>query len=501
MNFSRIYSLIYLTLIAFICGSCQTTDKTSSDQPSSFQYGVASGDPLQDRVIIWTRLNPPKNADTLALDWEMSESEDFSSPVASGQVETNSGRDFTVKVDVNGLDAGRQYFYRFGLGSQYSPIGRTKTATKDADSLRLAIVSCSNYEWGYFNAYRHIAGKEAIDAVLHLGDYIYEYAPGGYGDTTLGRKHHPPKELISLEDYRARYAQYRSDADLQAVHRNHPFIAIWDDHEIANDAYVSGAQNHQEDEGDFIERKNAAVKAYYEWMPVREDSQLYRRFDFGSLADVIMLDERLEGRSQPAEHIDDPKLNTAAHSMLGDEQLSWLKDQLSSSEAQWKVIGNQVIFSDLDRSLVFPKSPRNLDSWDGYPLERNEIARYILNEQIENVIFTTGDTHASWALDVTISEISAEPIATEFGTPSVNSANYDEYTNLDTAKMAEGFYQEANPHLRYSNLSEHGYVLLTLTTEKATARYYHMTTVKLPDADEVLARRLEVASGSPGIVE
>jgi alkaline phosphatase D len=409
---------------------------------------------------------------------------------------TNASRDFTVKVDVDGLEDGQLYFYRFKFGDFISPIGRTKTASINADSLQFALVSCSNYEWGYFTAYKHIGQRERLDAVIHLGDYIYEYAPGGYGDTTLGRLHTPPKELITLKDYRTRYAQYRSDKDLQLVHQNHPFIAIWDDHEIANDVYQGGAQNHQEDEGDFIARKEAAVKAYYEWMPVREDKTLYRKFEFGQLADLIMLDERLEGRTAPVDSVDDPEIGSEERSMLGAKQLQWLKRSLKT-DAKWKILGNQVIFSDLDQSTVFPDNPKNLDSWNGYPAEKNNVASFILKNGIRNVIFATGDTHASWAMEAMVKDVSLEPVGTEFGTPSITSANFDEYSNLDTALMAANLYADLNPHLRYVNLHDHGYILLTLTMDQATARYYYVEDLRQPNAEEYQAKKVWIKGGEP----
>jgi len=492
------YVLVFGALVS--CHQPAVDDTIPSDF-GPFKHGVASGDPLHDRVIIWTRVTPENDDSTISVNWELATDRGFSKVVHSGEFETSSKRDYTVKVDVSNLKAGTPYYYRFQSGNYHSPIGRTKTASTNPDSLRFAVVSCANYEWGYFTAYKHIAEKPLLDAVLHLGDYIYEYQPGGYGDTTIGRIHEPPKELLTLSDYRTRYAQYRSDEDLQAAHASHPFITIWDDHEIANDVYSEGAQNHQPDEGDFSARKNAAIQAYYEWLPIREGDKLYRKFDFGSLADVLMLDERLEGRSKPAESIDDPEYNSPDRRMLGEEQLNWLENQLSSDQSHWKLIGNQVFFSDLDQSAVFPNNPKNLDSWNGYPAEKNRLAGFIKSNQISNVIFATGDTHASWALETVVKEVALEPVAVEFGTPSINSANYDEYTNLDTAKLSAKLYLSANPHLRYTNLHDHGYTLLTLNKEKATARYYYVKTVREPGAEEEMAKKVWVESDSPFIRE
>lgn len=488
----------FLIVLAVLIGcSPKSTDVKEQTDPGPFLHGVASGDPLYDRVIIWTRVTPESPADSVVVFWEVSEDQWFKSSLISGQVVTDAGRDFTVKVDVANLQSGTPYYYRFKSAGSFSPIGRTKTAAQNADSLRFAVVSCSNYEWGYFTAYQKIAEKELLDAVVHLGDYIYEYAPGGYGDTTIGRKHEPPHELLTLSDYRTRYAQYRSDPDLQAMHASHPFIAIWDDHEIANDVYTSGAQNHQANEGSFEERKRAAVQTYYEWMPIREADKLYRSFEFGELAELIMLDERLEGRTAPVASISDENFNSPDRSMLGADQLSWLKSTIEGSEARWKVIGNQVIFSDINQTMVFPDNPKNLDSWDGYPAEKKEVARFI--KDFDNILWVTGDTHASWVMETIVADVSLAPLGVEFGTPSISSANYDEYSGLDTARMYENLFQNFNPHIKYANLTEHGYFLLTLQKERATARYYFVENIRVPNAAEGKPKEFWVNDGAPVI--
>ncbi|MBX2961178.1 MAG: alkaline phosphatase D family protein [Cyclobacteriaceae bacterium] len=266
-----------------------------------FYHGVASGDPLHDRVIIWTRVTPEDSLPTIDVDWEVSTDQNFTSIKTKGKVTTSPARDYTVKVDVTGLSSDQTYYYRFKALGTTSMAGRTKTSPIDMkDSLKFAVVSCSNWEFGYFNAYARIAEKE-LDAVLHLGDYIYEYGTGKYGDTTIGRINMPLHEIISLQDYRTRHSQYRLDEGLRQVSLMHPFIAIWDDHEVANDTYAEGAQNHQPEEGDFNERKQAAKQAYYEWIPIREGEKHYRTFSYGKLADIIMLDERLAGRTKQAE--------------------------------------------------------------------------------------------------------------------------------------------------------------------------------------------------------
>ncbi len=443
-----------------------------------FYHGIASGDPLQDRVIIWTKVTPAHHH-AVNVVWRVSDRADMSNTLYDGQLLVDSTNNYTVKVDVTDLLPGTEYYYQFDALGASSPIGHTQTLPEEGmDSLSLAVVSCSNYEWGYFNAYRHLAERD-VDMVLHLGDYIYEYEPGGYGDTTIGRIHEPPHEIITLEDYRTRYSQYRLDPDLQAVHQAHPMICIWDDHEVSNNVYTDGAQNHQEDEGDFYKRRDMAKQVYYEWIPIREhDGHHYRSFRYGDLANVIMLDERLEGRTEPAatyeEISDDQK-------MLGAEQLSWLKKELTT-DAKWNVIGNQVIFADLDVSAVYTNSKVNLDAWDGYPSEKAEILDFFAKQELDQNIFLTGDTHSSWAFD--IDDESGEQRAWEFGTTSITSANYSEYTSMDTVSIAESAFIQANQHINYINLSDHGYAVLRLGASGGSMTWYYVDNLRTPQSAE-----------------
>lgn len=286
-----------------------------ADGKVSFSHGVASGDPLHDRVIIWTRAVPGNGeARKLNVAWQVSAHENFSDVVASGSTTTGPANDFTVKVDVTGLEPDHGYYYRFTCEDETSQTGRTRTLPRSGKNpVSLAVVSCSNYPQGFFHVYREIANRD-VAAVLHLGDYIYEYPAGGYSNDTMtgehGRQVDPKGEVIALEDYWRRYALYRSDPDLQAVHAAHPFICVWDDHEIANDTWRTGAQNHNEGEGEFEDRKKAALQAYHDWLPIRDNAQgdqnrIYRSFDVGNLATIVMLDTRLVGRSEPLEYSDD----------------------------------------------------------------------------------------------------------------------------------------------------------------------------------------------------
>jgi len=474
----------------------------------SFDYGVASGDPLSDQVIIWTKVT---SADKKAkmVTYKIATDPDMKNVFQTGATIAIADNDHTLKVDVKGLKPANTYYYQFECEGIQSIIGRTKTLPSGSvDQVNLAIVSCSNFEWGYFNPLAALAKRDSIDAVLHLGDYIYEYQISGYGDTTIGRKHEPPHEIISLQDYRTRYAQYRSTPSFQKVHQMHPFISVWDDHEIANDSYVEGAQNHQAEEGDYQDRKAAARKAYFEWMPIRGEAEtVYRKFQFGELVDLLMLDERLAGRTKPVESKEDSSYQDADRTMLGSEQKEWFFKELKNSKAQWKVIGNQVIFSDLRFGEIFPKRPLNLDAWDGYPYEKKSIIEFIKSNQVDNVIFTTGDTHCSWAFETPTSledyqkEGAAANVAVEFGTTSISSGNYDEYTTMDTVQYAQSIYTKNNPHLKYVNLHDHGYLLLRMRKEISIAEWYYVPGLRTPSDEEKLGKRIKVEAGKPQLIQ
>lgn len=460
-----------------------------SYEKDDFPYGVASGDPLPDRVIIWSMLDTAAARQDSLVKWQVSERADFSRPAAEGSVLTARRRHYRVKIDVAGLRPATSYFYRFEHAGRWSSVGRTRTAPAhdSEDPLKLAVVSCNAYEWGYFNAYEQLAERTDLQAVIHLGDYIYEYATGVYGDTSLGRIHQPRHEPFTEADYHRRYAQYRRDPQLRAAHEAHPFICIWDDHEIANNSYLTGAENHNADEGDYLTRVTAARHIYYDWMPVREaaDGRLYRSFRFGRIADLHMLDERLAGRTAPAHGFDPADLADSTRHMLGNHQLDWLCGQLDRGTARWKLLGNQVMFARLDLTNILPEYAVNLDAWDGYRHEKNRLVDSIVTHGWENLFFLTGDTHCSWVLD--LPETAARPAdhaaprrpARELAAPSVSSANYDEFVSgWDTLTVARYRLYRDNPHLQYTNLTDHGYLLLNLSAEELRAEFHFSYTIR-----------------------
>ncbi|MCU4501897.1 alkaline phosphatase D family protein [Acinetobacter sp. WU_MDCI_Abxe161] len=357
-----------LSLPVAFTGCNDGSDDESSEAQADFLHGVASGDPLQDRVILWTRATPTDFGVRLKVTWEIATDNQFTQNLKTGTVQTTKTDDFTVKVDATGLQAGTTYYYRFRFGSKISPVGQTKTLPVTTNKVSFAVCSCSNYPAGYFYVYREMA-KQNVDVVIHLGDYIYEYGADGYATedaAKLGRtlQSDNNKEIIKLDDYRKRYALYRQDKDLQAAHQRHPFIVIWDDHELANDTWREGAENHQSSEGPFLERKLAALQAYFEWMPIRPVSSadhlnIYRQFNFGSLVELTMLDTRIIARDKQLEYkdymtasgLDAQKFQTdltdSKRTLMGHTQRGWLVDKLKQSTATWNVIGQQVLMSKM----------------------------------------------------------------------------------------------------------------------------------------------------------
>lgn len=509
-----------------------------SAQNGRFIHGVASGDPMTDRVIIWTRAEPMNKAIAISGRYEMALDSSFLRVVAEGEWITDDSRDFTVKIDVAELEPNTRYYYRFNTEGDFSPTGITRTVPSgDVSALKFAVVSCNNYQHGYFTAYRYIAQKTDLHAVLHLGDYIYEsFSSRRDPRWPRDRVHDPKKEIITLTDYRLRYSQYRKDPDLQEAHRVHPFITTWDDHESSNNANMEGAQGHNpEKDGDWENRLSISKKAYFEWMPIRENesSEVYRTVRYGEMADIFMLDTRIAGRDTQIYNIDQPELFDEDRSMLGNEQRAWLLNGLKNSSARWKVLGNQVVFSPLYISHVSKRIENLLlDIWDGYPAERLRVSSFLKENDIKNVVIVTGDLHVSMAFEVPLDDwnypLAENPpeynpqtgegaVAVEFVTPSISSGNFDEFIryikpvrylglSVTGVKWLEGRFekdyrrkdgskQAINPHLKWNNLRDHGYFILTLTPGRAKADYYFLKNVRKADTSEKLKRSFYTLEG------
>lgn len=495
----------------------------------AFLHGVASGDPLPDGILLWTRVTPvPEAAPGSGLGpatevaWEVSEDKAFSRVVARGSVTATAAADHTVKADVRGLRPQTPYWYRFTAGDTVSPAGRTLTAPAHDVStagVRFGVVSCANWESGYFSAYRHLAARSDLTAVLHLGDYIYEYQSGGYPEAKyVVRQHEPKHEIVSLADYRVRHGKYKTDADLQALHAAHAIIAIWDDHEFANDAWAGGAENHTPGaEGEWAARAAAAKQAYFEWMPVRPSvaGTVYRRLQFGTLADLHLLDLR-SFRSQQAKvgsgSVDDPE-----RTITGRAQLDWLKSGLASSNAAWKLVGTSVMispvaFGSLPAHLLKPLAKLlglpeggiaiNVDQWDGYTDDRKELLGHLKDRNIKNTVFLTGDIHMAWANDVPVNMATypgSGTAATEFVVTSVTSDNLDEMLHVpaDTASLvAEAAIKAANWHVKWLDMDAHGYGVLDVTAERSQMDYYVVSDKRRQDATAAWARSYRTLSGT-----
>jgi alkaline phosphatase D len=481
-------------------------------QSAVFLQGVASGDPLQDRVILWTRVTPADINQVIEGRWVMAVDPSFKRIRAAGRFVTDITRDFTVKIDADGLEPGCSYYYRFEARGARSPIGRTRTLPiRRVDALRLAFVSCSNYPFGYFNTYARIAARHDLDLVLHLGDYIYEYKQGEYADQALVglRKVVPANEIITLTDYRQRHALYKSDADLQEAHRQHPFICVWDDHESANDSSKDGAQNHnpEQGEGEWSVRKRAAIRAYNEYMPIRSrslnDGRIFRRFRIGDLADLLMLDTRLFGRDFQAAFktgilnlpVTDPVVADPNRTLLGFDQEQWLTENLYRSKARgatWRLLGQQVMMAQL--SITQGETIINPDQWDGYAPARARLFKTLTDNNINNNVVMTGDLHSSWCNDLTANPwdsaaynptTGAGVLGAEFVCPAVSSPGPVPIPII--ADILADQVKAVSPHMKYVNLFYRGYGVLDITRERVQGEMYHVARVDVPNNEEFLA--------------
>lgn len=469
-------------LIISICSSLDLYSqlRTVALNPdlAPFYHGVASGDPRPDSVIIWTRVTPDNNhSGPIQGQWRIASDTNMLNIISSGPFTTDSSFDYTVKLDIGGLQPYSYYYYDFSVNGEYSLIGRTKTAPSgDIDSLRFAVVSCAHYEAGWFNVYDAIRKKNDVDAIIHLGDYIYEYGRNEYGVNFLtDREYEPAGEVMDLMGYRTRYSQYRLDESLMKLHQQYPMMLVWDDHESANNSYKDGAENHDSGEGIWIDRKLSAVRAYKEWMPFKEQNpfdtiRIFRNIKYGDLASLIFLDTRLYGREVQM-NFTDPGINDNSRTILGTFQENWLLNQLSDTTTQWKVLAQQVMMAPL---TVGQSNFVNKDQWDGYPAARTRIADHILGNNIDNFVVLTGDIHTSWANDLPTSNYNSSngngSFGVEFITPSVTSPALQ-------FSIPSSLIKIANPHIKYIDTSEKGYFMLDINKSRTQAEWYFINTI------------------------
>ena len=565
------------TLAAGVSASSAINALAKDASLVEFNYGVASGDPLENAVIIWTHAKPIHSKKAISLKWELASDEAFTQVVASGRVESSAKTGFTAKVDVTGLKPDRSYFYRFSHSSgSLSRVGSTRTLPieNSTGDVRLAVFSCSLYSAGFFNAYEHASQSDAQYAV-HLGDYIYEYGatPGEYGNSTaqqLGRVTKPSGNLVSLEDYRTRYALYRSDPSLQALHAKMPWMCVWDDHEFANNAYMNGAENHHpKTQGDWSLRKAIAAKVYHEWMPIRTQDphnlyKIYRKFDFGTVLSLQMLDTRIEGRVKQYGNFGElnasyayedyfnglnQKINglpiDAGRAMISNEQMQWVKDNFMSSKATWQMLGNQDVMGKMwmpssvlkplfssamnpkdsqardltkesisnflaakatqatnpsamtaeQKSLLSttenPRLPFNLDSWDGYPMNRELLFQIAKNSQ-KNLVVISGDSHNAWFNSLTT--LGGDRVGVEFAGTSVTSPGFESLGLGEFAPFIDG--RALVPKLgdsavgaglgliddvRFAETKSRGYLKITANANTLKGEYIFLSTVLSKD--------------------
>ncbi|WP_169753877.1 alkaline phosphatase D family protein [Photobacterium aquae] len=527
----------------------------------SFTHGVASGDPLADRVILWTRFVPDASLalDSVTLRWEVSTRKDFARIVAAGEAQASKDNDYIVKIDADGLKADKQYYYRFAVGVIVSAAGITRTLPeRNVEQVRFAIATCANHPAGYFNVYREIIrqhDRKPFDALLHIGDYIYEYGMGEYASDhaiELDRVPSPAHECITLADYRKRYAQYRSDADLQALHASMPFIHIWDDHEIADNTWKDGAFNHQPQDGDFHARRKAAVQAFHEWLPIRDnmvaDGEIYRSFVYGDLVHLLMLDTRVTGRTEQLDYgnysVSDPQaaydqlqkdLYAPEHQLLGKKQKQWIASELQNHHTRWTALGQQVLMTKMEvpfnlllaimgakeahrtrsaydgnlimeaaRNPSFLKSPYNLDAWDGYPRDRDWVYRQ-MEKYGKSFVSFAGDTHNAWAGELVNKYDNTCGI--EFAASSVGSPGIEHYLPLPPVLMRElqKLFPELVKDLKWANIVDRGFMAVTFThdeidcdwifVDRILSRDYKVLPITRATSEDALELDIEEAEG------
>ena len=552
-QFTRREFIVKLSSVSAAVASGGVLSACSDDPlPVNFNYGVASGDPLTDRIILWTHAQYQTGPDPVNLIYQVANDAAFSSIVSSGQVTSRAETGFTAKVDALGLSAGKTYFYRFMCGPSISPIGQARTLpAADATEVTFSVFSCADYPLGFFNAYAEAAKRDSHFAI-HLGDYIYEYGTGSAPTDpviqNLKRFADHANETLSLDDYRKRHALYKSDPDSKAVHAKMPMIVAWDDHEVSNDNYKDGAQAHDPaTDGVYTVRRTAAIQAFHEWMPIRTEAdklKIYRSFDFGRLVSLHMLETRnlardkqiaitelagLEGAAKQASAL--AEYARADRQMLGAEQLAWLQQKMSDSQATWQVLGQQVLMARMESPVsvlsvlngdsrdpaaqqrgleainayltakakkaagapltstetallnpaMNPKIGYNLDAWDGYIAAREAVLASALQLN-KKLISLAGDTHNGWHSDLTLMGLANAALANvkvgeEFATPGVSSGGFEEYLPGFTPAQVKSLFENIVDDLRWLDPSRRGYLKMTFTATEAKGEWIFVNQV------------------------
>lgn len=549
------------------CGSDDDSFNTDVGETVSFDHGVASGDPLSDRVILWTRVTPQNTgSQKFTVKWLMARNPQMTDVVSQGEIIASAVKDYTLKVDVNALEPNTVYYYQFVVGKKASRVGKTKTLpVGQVSQVKMAVFSCANYPAGFFHVYADAAKRNDLDVCIHLGDYIYEYGrtvTNAQGNTVpayasanaaaIDREVMPEQEAFTLNSYRTRYAQYKTDADLQDLHAIAPMIAVWDDHELANDTYSGGADNHQPStEGSWDARKVAALTAYHEWMPIRTDekSEIYRRFDFGNLLTLSMLDTRVVGRDKQLNYVDFIKVdnivgpyidtdafilatNDSERQLLGLKQSNWLVSQLQQSTAKWQMLGQQILMGRMNipapvilnlanpqyglsinaylalvnkaqtnpqaltpreqALLQQPSIPYNIDAWDGYGSAR-ELVLNAAKSLNKNLVVLAGDSHNAWANNLTTKE--GATVGVEFATSSVSSPGFEEYVPDLPPATVQAVLVQLIDGLKYMNPNERGYMAITVTPESCQTEWIFVSDILKQTYSSEIGKTLKVMAG------
>ena len=440
-----------------------------------FTHGIASGDPAQNSIVLWTRfLSTDSSATTLTF--ELSKDENFTTLSSSGKVQAARDNDFCAKVIAEGLEAGTSYFYRFSDGRNYSPIGKTKTLPEKTEHIKIGVVNCSKYTGGYYHAYEALSKMEDIDVVIHLGDYIYESGAtkptSSYYPAFLktGRQHNPPHECITLKDYRTRYAQYRADSSLQKLHANFPMIPIWDDHEIA--MKKEPKKDNTTAYKAWEDRRDQSIIAYHEWLPLRPApfSKIYRSFQFGDLVNLLMLDTRVCCKSAVSKT--EASLKDTSRHIVGNEQLQWIFDEIQQHDAHWNVFGNQLLLAEKGKGWA---------RWQGFPRDRDRFLQFVEDRPEQNVVFTTGNAHNPHHY-IVLNESKSDTLVHEFLPGSISSGNNSEKAFYDPVIIAkeDKRLREAE-NVLWFHQDSHGFIVLDITPEQLEARWFFVSTIREQD--------------------
>jgi alkaline phosphatase D len=503
---------------------------------SGFTHGIASGEPGPHRVLLWTRY--VGSGDT-RLGWEISDSESFGKIIASGEAVASPDKDWCVKAWAEGLAVGKWYFYRFvAQNGAVSPVGRTRTLPLGkVPSFKLAVFTCSNFGFGWFNAYAHACEAGDFDLSVHLGDYFYEYKRGEYPSTkaALAERPLPLEEAVTLAGYRERYATYRADPDLQRLHAGAPMVAMWDDHETANDTWKLGAENHDSaTEGDWAVRKAASERAWREWMPVSDD--YWASYEIGNLATLFRLETRHLARDEQLDLVGALKGQMPAdvpgvlarfrerqwrdpkRTLMGAEQERWLAAQLKAStraRKPWQVLAQQVVMGQLlmpdiataalpektspafrDRLLALVGAahagiPYNMDAWDGYPAARTRLCMSALAANA-NLLVLSGDSHNAWGFEHTLGK---SRVGAEFGVQSVTSPGSEGSLGWIKSADLQRATLERNPNLKWCDTAQRGYLALELTPSAASGEWRFMQTVRQKGTALASSKRMTVLAG------